>query len=137
MPAPDPVQLGPHRYVVPLAAEVRLGQYSRQLAALAHVGLPDLRPEEGELPTAFLMRAFGRAFASGRAIELVAAFLLPEGVDPSAWSPELYAQVVEELGSLGPEARDAFGGVLMEITCGAVAAHVPGRAPVEVQSVHT
>jgi hypothetical protein len=70
-----------------------MGMFSR--AGLQGVGLLP-----GETPDDFTWRVLGTVLSSGLLYELLGAFLIPEGMDDLAWTPELAAETGRFLGEL-------------------------------------
>lgn len=60
-------------------------------------------PGEGETDTAYLVRMHSLLVDSGRAHELLAGYLLPEGMDERAWTPAGAAEVAAHIGGCNAE----------------------------------
>lgn len=62
------------------------------------LGQPSMR--DGEDPEGFARRLLGELLASGRALELLACLLIPEGTESTDWTPELAAETKRHLAGL-------------------------------------
>lgn len=71
---------------------------------VAETGIDRVLPVEGEPDEAYLLRLHAAVMRSGRACDLLACFLLPEGVTELDWTPEIAAATATDLGRLNTDA---------------------------------
>lgn len=80
-------------------------------------GLADIRQEEGESHEHFIERIASIAWGSGAMLEILGGMLLPAGMEPKDWTPEIAAATGAFFGSVTDEAskrqlRSQIGGVI-------------------------
>lgn len=63
------------------------------MALLIRTGIDMLTPQDGEDAEAFAFRVLQTILQRDAAVELAAAFLLPDGTDAVDWSPALAAEI--------------------------------------------
>jgi len=70
------------------------------------LGIDKLLPGEAETDLAYLVRMQDALIDSGRAHEIIAAFLMPQGTDEAAWTPAIAADTAAHIGACNtPEDR--------------------------------
>ncbi|CAJ0862080.1 hypothetical protein R77567_01615 [Ralstonia sp. LMG 32965] len=80
-------------------------------------GLADIRQEPGESHDQFIERIAAIAWGSGAMLEILGGTLLPAGMEPKDWTPEVAAATGAFFGSVTDEAskrqlRSQIGGVI-------------------------
>lgn len=75
---------------------------------LRRSGLDRLQVEPGEAAEDFATRIVLETLAGGEALQLLGCLLLPEGIEPSSWRPELAQETAEFIGGLTAEEDHAL-----------------------------
>lgn len=73
------------------------------LTAFRKSGVDKVTPTVDEEPKEYLLRMYHKMLAGGRACEILAAFLMPPGVDIRDWRPSHAAEIQEFLERLNTE----------------------------------
>lgn len=73
------------------------------MALMIRIGIDKMVPVQGEEAEAFAFRVLQQILERNAATDLAAAFLLPEGLSESAWSPELAAEIRTHIESCNTE----------------------------------
>jgi len=113
------VTLGGHRFAV-IDYDSRTVLQDHYLQTLVQdLGLDKVLPMDGEPDAAYLIRMQNAVIRSGRAHELIAGYLLPEGMTNAEWDRATAKATAKHIGSLSTEEdRDAVIGLAMDAVFG-------------------
>lgn len=67
---------------------------------IREAGLANVKIEDGETEDQFIDRIAKTAYESGEALSMLGGLLIPAGIDPREWSPELAQHTAEFFGNV-------------------------------------
>lgn len=114
-----PVVLGGRAFAV-IDMDARTVLQDHYLQTLVQdLGIDKVVPMDGEGDTAYLVRLQNEIIRSGRAHELIAGYLLPEGKTNADWDPRMAQATAKHIGALNTEAdRELVQRLAMEVALG-------------------